>query len=225
MSLAPSPIVNAAAPARRPLPAKEILWPTYPGYGDGGGSDSGIFPSLTAIKARRAAPLPQALKAFVEAAWTAQDRILILDDYLFKPEKDQDQSRQSRYDQILSWLPKDLVANDVRFLTKAHEDLPEQREIEIQFQAHAAAINQRAPRRAGMVKIEIRFTLGTEFPHVHDRFAVIDNELWHFGATVGGLHRLVNAVTRGWDADAVEALRFFNDAWNGDGISKGRRRG
>jgi hypothetical protein len=51
---------------------------------------------------------------------------------------------------------------------------------------------------------------------MHDRFSIIDNELWHFGATVGGLHHLVNAATRGWNAEAHDAVRFFNDAWDGD---------
>ena len=35
---------------------------------------------------------------------------------------------------------------------------------------------------------------------VHDRFAVVDEQLWHFGSTVGGLHLSVNAASHGWDA-------------------------
>ena len=224
MALAPPPFVDAVAPITRPYPAQRILWPTFRGYGDGGGSDSAAFPSLPAIKARKGARPPEALTAFVQAARMAQDRILVLDDFLFKPSDDQ--SRQSRYDQILSWLPIGLVANDVRFLTKKHEEPVDQVAIQKQFNERAAVINQRAPHRAGAVKIEIRFTLGKNFDYVHDRFAIIDNELWHFGATVGGLHSLVNAATRGWDADAHDAVRFFNDAWNGDGdAQRGGRHG
>jgi hypothetical protein len=144
----------------------------------------------------------------------AQDRILVLDDFLFKPQEGQ--SPQSRYEQILFWFPDGLVANDIRFLTNAHEDQAQQNAIQKMFNERVAAINQRAPRRAGAAKIEIRFSLGTRFPYVHDRFAIIDSELWHFGATVGGLHSLVNATTRGWNAEVHDAVRFFNDAWNGD---------
>lgn len=224
MPLAPPPFVNATAPVSRPYPKQRILWPTSSGYGEGGGSDSATFPSLTAIKARRAARPPEALAAFVEAASMAQDRILVLDDFLFKPQEDQ--SQQSRYEQILLWLPDGLVANDIRFLTNAHEDQAEQDAIQKLFNECVAAINQRAPRRAGAAKIEIRFSLGSKFPYVHDRFAIIDNELWHFGATVGGLHSLVNAATRGWDAEAHDAVRFFNDAWDGDGdAQRGGRHG
>lgn len=167
---------------------------------------------------------PEPLTAFVEAAWTAQNRMLILDDFLFKPQEGQ--SQQSRYDQILCWLPDGLVANDVRFLTNAHGDRAQQHAIQKQFNERLAAINQSAPRRAGAAKIEIRFSLGSKFPYVHDRFAIIDNELWHFGATVGGLHGLVNAATRGGDAEAHDAVRFFNDAWDGDGdAQRGGRHG
>jgi len=179
---------------------------------------------LTAIKARRAACPPEALTAFVEATGTAQDRILVLDDFLFKPQEGQ--SQQSRYDQILFWLPVNLVANDIRFLTNAHEDREEQDRIRRLFNEHVATINQLAPHQAGAAKVEIRFSLGSKFPYVHDRFAIIDNELWHFGATVGGLHSLVNAATRGWDAEAHDAIRFFNDAWDGDGdTQRGGQRG
>jgi hypothetical protein len=213
--LAPPPLIDAAAPVTRPYPEQRILWPTFPGYGDGGGSDSGVFPSLTAIKARRAACPPEALTAFVETVWMAQDRIFVLDEYLFKPQDGQ--SQRSRYDQILFWLPDGLVANEIRFLTSAVGDKAEQNTIQQLFTNRVNTINQRTPRRAGVAKIEVRFSLGINFPYVHDRFAIIDNELWHFGATVGGLHNLVNAATRGWDAEEHDAVRFFNDAWGGDG--------
>jgi hypothetical protein len=218
------PLIDVAAPITRPYLEPRILWPTFRGYGDGGESDAGAFPSLAAIKARRAASPPEALTAFVLAAWEAQDRILVLDDFLFKPQEGQ--SQQSRYDQVLFWLPDGLVAKDVRFLTNAHEDKAQQGAIQNQFRDRVAAINQRAQRRADAAKIEIRFTLGSKFPYVHDRFAIVDSELWHFGATVGGLHSLVNAATRGWDAERHESVRFFNDAWNGDDDAlRGGRRG
>ena len=50
--------------------------------------------------------------------------------------------------------------------------------------------------------------------NVHDRFAIVDDELWHFGATVGGAHRSVNAFSRGWDASTTRAAEFFDEAWH-----------
>lgn len=214
MPLPSPPVVDVTAYVSRSYPEPGIFWPTFNGHGEHGGSDSRKFPTLTAIKARRGAYPPEALNAFVEAVREACDRILVLDDFLFKPQKKQ--SQQSRYDQILSWLSDGLIANDIRFLTKAPEDSLEQDTIQRQFNERIDAINYRVPRRAGKATIEIRFTLGSNFPYVHDRFAIIDNELWHFGATVGGLHSAVNAATRGWSAEEHDAVRFFNDAWNGD---------
>lgn len=48
---------------------------------------------------------------------------------------------------------------------------------------------------------------------VHDRFAIVDGELWHFGATVGGAHRSINAYSRGWDAAKARAREFFDEVW------------
>jgi len=49
---------------------------------------------------------------------------------------------------------------------------------------------------------------------VHDRFALVDDELWHFGATVGGAHRSINAYSRGWDVEATRAREFFDEVWS-----------
>jgi hypothetical protein len=220
MPLASPPSISAAAPVARSPEEPRIFWPSARYYGDNNGPDSSVFPSLAAIKARCGTCPPEPLETFLEAAWSAKNCILVLDDYLFKPLEGQ--SLQGRYEQILNWLPDGLVANEIRFLTNAH---PDQDAIRKLFNERAAEINQRAPRRRGTTIIDIRFTLGSAFPYVHDRFAIIDNELWHFGATVGGLHSLVNATSRGWNAYTREAVRFFNDAWNGDGDIGGVRHG
>lgn len=37
---------------------------------------------------------------------------------------------------------------------------------------------------------------------IHDRFAVLDDEIWHFGGTVGGINAQLTAYSRGWmDSD------------------------
>ena len=51
--------------------------------------------------------------------------------------------------------------------------------------------------RAKEMNIDIKFNLTTNFDHIHDRFAIIDDELWHFGATVGGFHSQVSAAQEG----------------------------
>jgi hypothetical protein len=222
MALTPPLFVSAGSPVKRPVPSPQILWPSAIGYGDNGGSDLTRFPPLDAIKARLAACPPESLSAFSHAARAAQDRILILDDYLFKPKDGQ--ALQSRYDKILDWFPDRLVANDVRILTNAHPS--EHNSIHQKFAERAAAINDKSRNREGIVTIQISFNLKRDFGYVHDRFAIVDGELWHFGSTVGGLHEELSAASRGWDSEKHGALRFFNDAWRGDsGSTRGRRHG
>lgn len=55
-------------------------------------------------------------------------------------------------------------------------------------------------------------------PDTHDRFAIVDNELWHFGATVGGSHPSINAFSRGWNAAETGAIRYFTELWRGNGL-------
>jgi len=199
---------------RRQLPDKAIFWPTAIGYGDQPqNGDSTKFPGLTAIKARRKAVPVAPLAEFVNAARNAQDRILILDEYLFKPPEG---TFQIRVEEVLSWFPVSLEAGDVRLLTASTGNSDLDNDLSKRFTERATQIN-----RAGLFDtrrhvIQVRFTLKTNFPYVHDRFAIIDDELWHFGATVGGLHEHVNAVTRGWAADDHNAPDFFETAWTGD---------
>lgn len=47
----------------------------------------------------------------------------------------------------------------------------------------------------------------------HDRFAIVDDELWHFGATVGGCHPSINAFSRGWSANETRAEDYFFHLW------------
>lgn len=210
--------VSATAPTRR-VPSPQILWPTAVSYGDNvtSGDDSVRFPGLTAIKARKSAAEVSMLNAFLKAAGDAQDRIWIIDDYLFKTREGK--PLQIRIDQVLSMFPLSLVANDVKILTNAVEN--EMDNIKAQLSGLADDINALSKYRKGTATFEVRFTLGTDFPHIHDRFAVVDDELWHFGATVGGLHDLVNAASRGWRIQDHGALEFFELAWNGDTDHKG----
>jgi hypothetical protein len=46
------------------------------------------------------------------------------------------------------------------------------------------------------------------FP-IHDRFVLMDNEIWHCGATFGGMHASVNALSRGWADINGRMLQFI----------------
>lgn len=51
------------------------------------------------------------------------------------------------------------------------------------------------------------------YPFPHDRFAVTDGELWHFGGTVGSLEHCFTAVSRGWNDSDHGFEDFFKTAW------------
>lgn len=63
------------------------------------------------------------------------------------------------------------------------------------------------------VKLSVCLELTNKFNYIHDRFAIIDNELWHFGGTVGGFNSKLSAASRGWDAKKLNAIKFFNEVW------------
>jgi hypothetical protein len=50
---------------------------------------------------------------------------------------------------------------------------------------------------------------------LHDRFAIVDIELWHFGATVDNCHPSINAFSRGWSATETHAEAYFFHLWGG----------
>jgi len=60
------------------------------------------------------------------------------------------------------------------------------------------------------VEFRSRPELGSK---VHDRFALVDDELWHFGSTVGGGFGCLSAASRGWFQFATDFRYVFDDIW------------
>ncbi len=206
--------IKTAARPKRSVPEKAILWAVQTGYGNMPNGDRDCFPEMRAIVARKSAYQPNPLATFGEAVSQAQDRVWVIDQYFFDPDRG---SRQDRVNHILRWMPETMLANDIRFLTKSYNS-NDNREVDCdlakQFQEHAEIINEYRSKGTGKCVIDVRFTLTQKFDYIHDRFAIIDDELWHFGATVGGFHSLVSAATRGWRASDHGAEEFFNLAWD-----------
>lgn len=190
-------------PPRTPLKT-EILW----GCERGG---SHHFPrDMETIHARRYSPDPKPLEAFRMAVMNAVDRVWIVDEYFLVPDKGV--SPDERILTILDWLHPRLVASDIRILTKEHDEITEDT-LQL-FQMREREINAYQTRRPKQCSIQVNTRLTQEFDYIHDRFAIVDDELWHFGATVGGFHASVNAASRGWSAVDSGAIDFFELAWN-----------
>lgn len=96
-------------------------------------------------------------------------------------------------------------ANEIKFLTETDRRLATWRqELEAQINLH---------RTDHRVEVHWRQLKRDSFPFLHDRFAVVDDALWHFGATVGGGHRSVNAASGPWSAVHARAIDFFDECW------------
>jgi len=132
-----------------------------------------------------------------------------MDKYFLAPEKES--KHDDRIQAVLDWLHSGLAASDIRILTAAHEDVS--RELLQLFELKESLINEQSGRRGNKCRIQINTGLSDSPIDVHDRFAIIDDELWHFGATVGGFHASVNAASRGWNAHATGAVDFFELVW------------
>lgn len=196
--------ITIAPKAERPFPAKEILW----GSQEGG---QNRFPTSTAAWERRYSNDPVPLQKFSKAVADAQERLWIVDEYLLMPDKGKG-NPADRVDKILTWLPLSLAASDIRLLTKRHQEIGED-DLK-KFQQRARAISNHVARREKECRIEIRMHLTRECDFIHDRFAIVDDELWHFGGTAGGFHAAVSAASRGWRAADHGAIEFFEEIWN-----------
>jgi len=206
--------IKAVDKIDRPVPEKAILWAAQNEYGNMPNGDSNCFPNWHAILARKSARIACPLATFGEAMTQAQERIWVIDGYFLDLD---DGNRQDRMAHIFAWLPETMLAYDIKFLTKSYntgDNKEVDRDLVTQFQEHTARINLHKSKGAIQCAIEVRFTLAQNFNYVHDRFAIIDDELWHFGATVGGFHSQVSAATRGWRASDHGAEEFFKLAWD-----------
>jgi phosphatidylserine/phosphatidylglycerophosphate/cardiolipin synthase-like enzyme len=199
-----------------PVMTPTLIWPGAVGHGSST-TDLSHFPERVAISARRAALEPEPMKAFVEAVKNAVARVLIMDQYLFKADSGSgsEDSRGGKIERLLDWFPDHFRAADVRLMggdETAHNFLA----VEAAFKARAADINRYRTRSSQQIlELKLQPVLdGKTFPFLHDRFAIVDTELWHFGSTVGGLHPGLTAASRGWPVDTTQAMRFFDAIWN-----------
>lgn len=199
-----SGVVVAAQP-QQPLHEKVIYWcSSSPG-------NNRRFPSEADIRTRGYSEIPMPLSAFVDAVRNAAERVWIVDEYFFTSGNDRIQTTKHVSD-IRSWFHRDLMATDIRILTGSHKEVTADELSLVCMQADD--INRSQPKRQTVCTIAIKTNLTSgDFNYVHDRFAVVDNELWHFGGTVGGYQKKVSAVSRGWCARETGAIDFFKLAW------------
>jgi hypothetical protein len=177
-----------------------LIWP-------GVREDLGSFPERYVLHERfNTSPhdrLP--LKGFADSVLLANARVWVLDLFFGEPEK----YEGGYYRSIPSILWEALLMTEaisLRFLTKPSYDaeLP-----------HAIR-NARKGRFPGP-SFGISWIGGLRdkdlYPFAHDRFAIVDEELWHFGSTVGAGQARLTAASRGWSAIDTGAADFYRELW------------
>lgn len=171
------------------------------------GGSSHHFPDRDAIMARRTVENVRIAEEFKNAISIAE-RVWIIDKHLFS-EDGKNPLHNQRVKKVLDWFFTSQIQT-IRILTGNHD---EQEKIERDFKALEDILKESRTKIDPPINIELSFSL-KNFNYIHDRFAIIDDELWHFGATVGGFHRDVNAASRGWNANTHKAVQFFETVWD-----------
>jgi hypothetical protein len=186
-----------------PAGVPQIVWPTMllgeSGYVEG---DVKRFPNNNEYYARHALGIGGAMSAeFRSAVRLARDRIWVLDDYLFADNKSAERLIITLFD---------TAAIDIKLATSEQAGAKEWARY---LMALVPDFQRRNPATRIQVSLNLRKTELRDMVDVHDRFAIIDDVLWHCGATIGGLHHAINAMTFGWSAHETRAVDFFDRLW------------
>lgn len=193
----PKPIVNAFAP--------KLAWPSLSfQYGR---VDLLRFPDPAEERGSRArGEFGSYSEAFMKEVMKAQRRIWLVDGYLLAvPES----LERCFCVEFIAAFDQTAVT-DIRLLTWPKNGYREQT-----ADLYRLRDKRREPPSNSGFTIEVKIVREGKSPISlpHDRFAVIDDELWHWGANVGGTHPDVNAYSRGWSADEVDAGAYFLRLW------------
>lgn len=211
VSLAP-PVVVAAPTKPSPSFVPRLRWPSLDNRHSS--ADLDRFPTWSQELSRhRAGEFGAWSDEFMTTVRRARDRVWLIDGFLLKLDDRARGSFFSVFSTVLSQTP----AQNIRLITSnkaGHEDQIEQ--------LRTLQDERRAPPRNEGFTIDIRLLREgkgkVRLPH--DRFAIVDDELWHWGANVGGTHHEVNAYSRGWSACATGAAAYFRRLWTDNGEVK-----
>ena len=210
----PSPKAPIATPVPVQPPPPQLVPPSL--LLPYGGTEQ-LFPSTTQARARAnrcrssLGKLEVAesigLSSFVDALAGARTRIWVLDRFYFKRDGDGPPCAAD----LLLGVGRLRRGVDVRILTSNKNNVGEEYVSGFLRQLSVWCVEGDVEPPEAEV---IHWTLGQKgAPEVHDRFAIVDYELWHFGGSVGAVNSGVTAGSRGWSASRTGADSFFLELW------------
>ena len=172
----------------------QLMWSGQVGQGNDASEVSFVWPDSNShtdrINVGRKCPSTnRAIVPFLQAIVDARECVWILDGYFGEDE--------------CEWLVRAMAYSDVPDLCIFSAYHSEMATWASKLRT-CRPLNRGSPRP--QLTVEWFGILDTHlFRDVHDRFAVVDGELWHFGGTVGGVLAAFTAQSRGWSAHDTEA--------------------
>ena len=192
--------------ARFPEPSLDprLLWPSIEFRNGIENTDHSCFPTREGIHGRHAAHRAGTtlkLVVFEAAVMAALVRILVIDPHF-----------DAIGAMVLGPALSSSQARDVRLLTGGSDLDRATRERLRHVLTQSLNQDQPIPR-----SVEVRWNANLDkrcFPFLHDRFAIVDEALWHFGSTVGGGHPGLTAASGPWSTSGTRAAEFFEECWD-----------
>ena len=206
MNIRPTTAVRDEFPEQQisePSVEPQLLWPSIRYGQQVENSDVSCFPDMDYIRERYKAPntdMVLKLVVFEEAVMQAERHILVLDPHFDKIGAN-----------VLGPALEVSQVRDVRLLTRRSAVAQTERE-----QLRKKLTQYCNMNRVDTSRVDVRWsaTLNNDsFPFLHDRFAIVDEALWHFGSTVGGGHPGLTAASGPWSANKTRAEEFFEECW------------
>ena len=206
--LLPATTVHDTIPVRQhPEPPDsrqpQLLWPSIEYRKGPENCDAPCFPVKEEIHERRNMDhqgIVLKLVAFEVAVESALARVLVLDPHFDEVGVN-----------VLGLALSSCQALDMRLLTSRSDIDDQDRERRRKTLVRHLNSNRSGP---GGVEVQWRAKLDKHsFPFLHDRFAIVDDDLWHFGSTVGGGHPGLTAASGPWFASGTRAVEFFDECW------------
>ena len=180
-----------------------LLWPSVEFGSSPTGCDLSHFPDMERVRYRHQLStngMDLALSAFDAAVSQSQHSVLVLDPHFDKAGVN-----------ALAPALASSHASDIRLLTGRGDVSEDERELLKETLMQYLNMD-RPPHRSA----EVRWSTELDrrrFPFLHDRFAIVDAALWHFGSTVGGGHSGLTAASGPWAAVSARAIEFFDECW------------
>ena len=125
------------------------------------------------------------------------EKIIIIDKYLSKKEL------AKILDVVEHWESKNLLKEQIKFLSIYLYEPKINEETKIFYKKIKEIMGD---------KFQIYSTQKNQDDLIHDRFAILDEETFHFGGTVGGYQQGFTAFSCGWsDKNIVKLFNYFKE--------------